>query len=104
MKADQKRVGRCFNENGTVCFLRALVVVELKKSYIDILAPPKQKKKKKKKNHTAMELNLFFLASLLCVHLFTDVHCSLELKKKKISYPIVCVAVMIVCNKYIILL
>ena len=51
-----------------------------------------------------MELNLFFLASLLCVHLFTYVHCSLELKKKKISYPIVCVAVMIVCSKYIILL
>ena len=41
------------------CILRALVVVKLK-GYIAILAPPKYKN-----NHTAVELKLFFLASLL---------------------------------------
>ena len=40
-------------------YLRALIAVELK-SYIAILAPPKHKK-----THATVELNLFFLASLL---------------------------------------
>ena len=40
--------------------LKALVAVKLK-SYIAILAPSKHKKK----THIAVELNLFFLASLL---------------------------------------
>ena len=79
--------------------LRALVVVELK-SYIVILAPPKHKK-----IHRVVELNLFFLALLLQCTFIYYVHCSLELKKKKIiPYLIVCMAMMVVCSGYIILL